>query len=193
MCTQNPDLWTESEWLQRLFCRACRLSHCEDDAADLAHACLYAFFDHFQHYPWQHGEPLSAWGWCCQKMRSLRLDERHRAQAHPTVSLEELPEGVAAVERVEQVEEEVEVEAFLAGLPNSLRAALQLRLKGYSWEEAAQRLNRKASTLRGYLPALRAKFVEFFGIDPSNRWESKMGQTSSKYPLSTLMIKPSVG
>jgi YD repeat-containing protein len=80
-----------------------------------------------------------------------------------------LPENFACVEIAVQVQETVDSERFLASLPPRLRAMLELRLAGYSWDEAAQQLGVKASTLRGYLPELRAKFVEFFGYDPSNR------------------------
>jgi hypothetical protein len=92
-----------------------------------------------------------------------------RRKDHPHLSWEALPEGVACVEIAKQVQEEVDSEAFLASLPKRLREVLELRLAGYSWAEAAQRLGVKASTLRGYLPALRAKFVAFFGYDPSKR------------------------
>jgi len=46
---------------------------------------------------------------------------------------------------------------------------LEWRLAGYSWDKAAQQLGVKASTLRGYLLELRAKFVQFFGYNSSNR------------------------
>jgi len=48
-----------------------------------------------------------------------------------------------------------------ASLPPRLRTAVELRLAGYLWDEAAQQLGVSASTLRGYLPELRAKFVDF--------------------------------
>jgi len=80
-----------------------------------------------------------------------------------------LPEGVACVDIAPQVQGDIDGERFLASLPPCLRTALALRLAGYSWEQAAQQLVVKASTLRGYLPELRAKFVEFFGYDPSKR------------------------
>ena len=64
---------------------------------------------------------------------------------------------------------DIDGERFVASLPPCLRAAVELRLAGYSWEQAAQQLGVKASTLRGYLPELGAKFVEFFGYDPSSR------------------------
>ena len=73
------------------------------------------------------------------------------------------------VEIAAQVQGDIDGEQFPASLPPRLRAALELRLAGYSWDKAAQQLGVKASTLRGYLPELRAKFVEFFGYNPSNR------------------------
>ena len=73
------------------------------------------------------------------------------------------------VEIAAQVQGDIDGEQFLASLPPRLRAVLELRLAGYSWDKAAQQLGVKASTLRGYLPELRAKFVEFFGYNPSNR------------------------
>ena len=73
------------------------------------------------------------------------------------------------VEIATQVQGDIDGEQFLASLPPRLRAVLELRLAGYSWDKAAQQLGVKASTLRGYLSELRAKFVEFFGYNPSNR------------------------
>ncbi|MEN3002210.1 MAG: hypothetical protein ABDI19_10285 [Armatimonadota bacterium] len=166
---ENPDQWTESDWLQRLGYCACQLTHCTDDDADLAHACLHAFYNHFHRFPWQHPEPPHAWRWCCQKLYSLWLDEKRHAQRYPQLSLDELPEGVAMVELTAQVQADVDGEAFLAALPKSLREPLQLLLQGYSWEEVARLLGKKSSTLRGYLPELRKRFVAFFGYDPSNR------------------------
>jgi hypothetical protein len=99
----------------------------------------------------------------------MRNATKRPIKDHPHLSWEALPEGVACVEIAKQVQEEVDSEAFLASLPKRLREVLELRLAGYSWAEAAQRLGVKASTLRGYLPALRAKFVAFFGYDPSKR------------------------
>lgn len=43
------------------------------------------------------------------------------------------------------------------------------RQKGLSWKEVAHKLGVQASTVRGYLPELRARFVVFFGYAPSNR------------------------
>ncbi len=69
----------------------------------------------------------------------------------------------------EQVQGDVDGEAFVAQLPPRLRAVVQLRLQGFSWEEIAHLLGVKASTVRGYLPELRARFVAFFGYDLSKR------------------------
>jgi transposase len=72
----------------------------------------------------------------------------------------------------------------VASLPPRLHAAVELRLAGYSWEEAAQQLGVSASTLRGYLPDLRAKFVEFFGYDPSKRASESLIDTEGQNSLS---------
>ena len=81
---------------------------------------------------------------------------------------------------------DIDGERFVASLPPRLRTAVELRLAGYSWDEAAQQLGVSASTLRGYLPELGAKFVEFFGYDPSNRAsESLIGLT--QLPIAFLL------
>jgi DNA-directed RNA polymerase specialized sigma24 family protein len=161
--TKRPvSKWRETEWLHHLQQQAQHLTACPHHADDLAHNCLLVFHDH-HHYPWQHPQPAHALHWCHQKLRALACD----AHRHPCLSLETLPEDFACVEIATQVQETVDSERFLASLPSRLRTALALRLAGYSWDEAAQRLGIKPSTLRGYLPDLRAKFAEFFGYDPS--------------------------
>lgn len=169
MRPEKPEPWTESEWLQRLRGRARHYTACEDDADDLALTCLHAFFERFCCYPWQHPDGEEAFRWLCQKLWSLWRDAGREVQRHPCLSLEALSEEVALVEMGEALESEMDVEAFLAGLPEYLRAPLALRLQGYSWEEVARLLGGKSSTLRAYLPELRSKFVEFFGFDPSKR------------------------
>ena len=161
--------WRETEWLHHLQQQAHQLTACPHHANDLAHTCLLAFHNHHCCYPWQHSDPAYALRWCAQKLRALACDAHRHAQRHPCLALEMLPENFACVEIAVQVQETVDSERFLASLPPRLRAMLELRLAGYSWDEAAQQLGVKASTLRGYLPELRAKFVEFFGYDPSNR------------------------
>jgi DNA-directed RNA polymerase specialized sigma24 family protein len=161
--------WRETEWLHHLQRQAQRLTACPYSADDLAHTCLIAFYDRHHCYPWQHPEPARALRWCCQKLRALACDAHRYAQRHPCLALETLPESVACVDIAAQVQGDIAGERFVASLPPCLRAALALRLAGYSWEQAAQQLGVSASTLRGCLPELRAKFVEFFGYDPSNR------------------------
>jgi DNA-directed RNA polymerase specialized sigma24 family protein len=160
--------WRETEWLHHLQRQAHQLPACPHSADDLALSCLLAFHDHHR-YPWQHPEPAHALRWCTQKLRALACDAYRRAQRHPCLALETLPEGVACVDIAAQVQADIDGERFLASLPPRLRTALALRLAGYSWDEAAQQLGVSASTLRGYLPELRAKFVDFFGYDPSKR------------------------
>ena len=75
---------------------------------------------------------------------------------------------------------EINGERFVASLPPRLHAAVELRLAGYSWDEAAQQLGVSASTLRGYLPELRAKFVDFFGYDPSKRASESLIRAEGK-------------
>jgi len=161
--------WRETEWLQHLQRQAQQLTACPQSAADLAHSCLIAFYDHHRRYPWQHPEPARALRWCCQKLRALACDAHRHAERHPCLALETLPESIACVDIAAQVQADIDGERFVASLPSRLRAAVELRLAGYSWDEAAQQLGVSASTLRGYLPDLRAKFVDFFGYDPS-KW-----------------------
>jgi DNA-directed RNA polymerase specialized sigma24 family protein len=175
--------WREKEWLQHLQRQAQRLTACPHHADDLAHTCLIAFYDHHRCYPWQHPEPAHALRWCCQKLRALACDAHRYAQRHPCLALETLPESVACVDIAAQVQGDIDGERFVASLPPRLRAAVELRLAGYSWDEAAQQLGVSASTLRGYLPELRAKFVDFFGYDPSKRAsESLLGQRGKQPP-----------
>jgi DNA-directed RNA polymerase specialized sigma24 family protein len=148
--------WRDTEWLQRLQWQAQQLTACPDHADDLAHTCLLAFHDHHRCYPWQHPEPT----------RALACDAHRYVQRHPCLALEALPESVACVDITAQVQADIDGERFVASLPPRLRAAVELRLAGYSWDEAAQQLGVSASTLRGYLPDLRAKFVDFFRIRP---------------------------
>jgi DNA-directed RNA polymerase specialized sigma24 family protein len=174
--------WCEKEWLHHLQRQAQRLTACPHHADDLAHTCLIAFYDH-RRYPWQHPEPAHALRWCCQKLRALACDAHRYAERHPCLALETLPESVACVDIAAQVQGDIDGERFLASLPPRLRAVLELRLAGYSWDKAAQQLGVKASTLRGYLPELRAKFVDFFGYDPSKRAsESLLGQRGKQPP-----------
>jgi DNA-directed RNA polymerase specialized sigma24 family protein len=161
--------WRETEWLHHLQRQAHQLTACPYHADDLAHTCLLAFYDHRRHYPWQHPDPARALRWCAQKLCALACDAHRRAQRHPCLALETLPENFACMEIAVQVQETVDSERFLASLPPRLRTAVELRLAGYSWDEAAQQLGVSASTLRGYLPELGAKFVDFFGYDPSKR------------------------
>ena len=161
--------WRETEWLHHLQQQAQRLIACPHFAGDLAHTCLIAFHDHHCRYPWQHSEPAHALRWCCQKLRALACDAHRYAERHLCLTLEALPEGVACVDIAAQVQADIDGARFVASLPPRLRAAVELRLAGYSWDEAAQQLGVSASTLRGYLPDLRAKFVDFFGYDPSKR------------------------
>ena len=172
--------WRETEWLHHLQQQAHQLTACPHHADDLAHTCLLAFYDHHRHYPWQHPDPARALHWCAQKLRVLACDAHRRAQRHPCLALETLPENFACIEIAVQVQETVDSERFLASLPPRLRTALELRLAGYSWEQAAQQLGVEASTLRGYLPELRAKFVEFFGYDPSNRASESLIKVEGK-------------
>jgi len=136
--------------------------------------------DHHRCYPWQHPEPAHALRWCCQKLRALACDAHRYAERHPCLSLETLPESVACVDIAAQVQGDIDGERFVASLPPRLRAVLELRLAGYSWDKAAQQLGVKASTLRGYLPELRAKFVDFFGYDPSKRASESLIRTEGK-------------
>ena len=78
------------------------------------------------------------------------------------------------------MQEDIDGNRFVASLPPRLRAAVELRLAGYSWDEAAQQLGVKPSTLRGYLPELRAKFVDFFGYDPSKRASESLIRAEGK-------------
>jgi DNA-directed RNA polymerase specialized sigma24 family protein len=174
--------WRETEWLQHLQRQAQRLTACPYSADDLAHTCLIAFYDHHHRYPWQHPEPAHALRWCCQKLRALACDTHCYAQRHPCLALETLHESVACVEIAAQVQGDIDSEQFLASLPPRLRTAVELRLAGYSWEQAAQQLGVKASTLRGYLPELRAKFVDFFGYDPSKRASESLIRAEGKQP-----------
>jgi len=176
--------WCETEWLQHLQRQAQRLTACPQSADDLAHTCLIAFYDHHRCYPWQHPEPAHALRWCCQKIRALACDAHRHAERPPCLALETLPETVACVDIAPQVQANIDGERFVASLPPRLRAAVELRLAGYSWEQAAQQLGVSASTLRGYLPELGAKFVDFFGYDPSKRAsESLMDMEGQNSPL----------
>ena len=174
--------WRETEWLQHLQRQAQQLTACPQSAADLAHSCLIAFYDHHRCYPWQHHEPAHALRWCCQKLRALACDAHRHAERHPCLALDTLPESVACVDIAAQVQADIDGERFVASLPPRLRAAVELRLAGYSWDEAAQQLGVSASTLRGYLPDLRAKVVEFFGYDPSKRGLSLMYMEEENRP-----------
>jgi DNA-directed RNA polymerase specialized sigma24 family protein len=172
--------WRDTEWLQYLQRQARRLTACPHHADDLAHTYLIAFYDHHHCYPWQHPEPAHALRWCCQKLRALACDAHRYAERHPCLALETLPESVACVDIAAQVQGDIDGERFLASLPPCLRTALALRLAGYSWEQAAQQLGVKASTLRGYLPELGAKFVDFFGYDPSKRASESLVRAEGK-------------
>ena len=172
--------WRETEWLHHLQQQAHQLTACPHHANDLAHTCLLAFHNHHCCYPWQHSDPAYALRWCAQKLRALACDAHRHAQRHPCLALEMLPENFACVEIAVQVQETVDSERFLASLPPRLRAMLELRLAGYSWDEAAQQLGVSASTLRGYLPELRAKFVDFFGYDPSKRASESLIKAEGK-------------
>jgi DNA-directed RNA polymerase specialized sigma24 family protein len=172
--------WRETEWLQHLQRQAQRLTACPYSADDLAHTYLIAFYDHHHCYPWQHPEPAHALRWCCQKLRALACDAHRYAERHSCLALETLPESVACVDITPQVQADIDGERFLASLPPRLHAAVELRLAGYSWDEAAQQLGVSASTLRGYLPELRAKFVDFFGYDPSKRASESLIRAEGK-------------
>jgi|GEM_PF-3032126 len=139
--------WRETEWLQHLLQQAQQLTACPQSAADLAHTCLIAFYDHHRCHPWQHHEPAHALRWCCQKLRALACDAHRYAQRHPCLALDTLPESVACVDIAPQVQADTDGERFVASLPPRLRAAVELRLAGYSWDEAAQQLGVSASTL----------------------------------------------
>ena len=179
--TKRPIVeWCDTEWLQHLQRQAQRLTACPDHANDLAHACLLAFYDHHHWYPWQHPEPAHALRWQRQKLRALACDAHRHAHHQPCLSLETLPENFACVDIAAQVQGDIDGERFVASLPPCLRTALALRLAGYSWEQAAQQLGVKASTLRGYLPELRAKFVDFFGYDPSKRASESLIRVEGK-------------
>jgi DNA-directed RNA polymerase specialized sigma24 family protein len=178
--TKRPIVeWCEKEWLQRLQQQAQRLTACPYSADDLVHTCLIPFHDHHR-YPWQHPEPAHALRWCTQKLRALACDAHCHAERQPCLALETLPESVACVDIAPQVQVDIDGERFLASLPPCLRTALALRLAGYSWEQAAQQLGVKASTLRGYLPELGAKFVDFFGYDPSKRASESLIRAEGK-------------
>jgi DNA-directed RNA polymerase specialized sigma24 family protein len=172
--------WRETEWLQRLQQQAQRLTACPDHADDLAHTCLLAFYDHHHWYPWQHPEPAHALRWQRQKLRALACDAHRYAERHPCLSLETLPEGVACVDIAPQEQGDIDGERFVASLSPCLRAAVELRLASYSWDEAAQQLGVSARSLRGYLPDLRAKFVDFFGYDPSKRASESLIRAGGK-------------
>jgi DNA-directed RNA polymerase specialized sigma24 family protein len=151
--TKRPIVeWCDTEWLQHLQRQAQRLTACPDHANDLAHACLIAFYDHHRHYPWQHPEPAHALRWCCQKLRALACDAHRYAERHPCLSLETLPEEFACVEIAVQVQETIDSERFVASLPPRLRAAVELLLAGYSWDEAAQQLGVSPAPCGGICP-----------------------------------------
>ncbi|MFQ3610128.1 MAG: sigma-70 family RNA polymerase sigma factor [Fimbriimonadales bacterium] len=165
----EPSLWTEENWIEHLHEWATMLTPDAHTAADLAMECLYAFYRHFQHFPWQHPDPHHALCWCRHKLRSLTIDRTRHEQCLVQVAWETLPEGVACAAMDERLQNEFDAQAFLDSLPEGLREVLQLRLEGYSWEEVGRLLGRNANTLRSYLPDLRKKFIEFFGYDPSKR------------------------
>jgi len=87
MQLQSLERWKETDWLMQLTLRAGRLTSCEDDASDLAHACLYAYYTRFRAFPWQAAARGHAWRWCCQKIRSLYPDALRATQRHPCLLL----------------------------------------------------------------------------------------------------------
>jgi DNA-directed RNA polymerase specialized sigma24 family protein len=173
--------WRETEWLHHLQQQAHQLTACPHHANDLAHTCLLAFHNHHCCYPWQHSDPAYALRWCAQKLRALACDAHRHAQRHPCLALEMLPENFACVEIAVQVQETVDSERFLASLPPRLRAMLELRLAGYSWDEAAQQLGRQSQhACGGICPNCGRNSWIFFGYDPSKRASESLIRAEGK-------------
>jgi DNA-directed RNA polymerase specialized sigma24 family protein len=154
--TKHPvSEWRETEWLHHLQRQAHQLTACHHHADDLAHTCLLAFYDHHHCYPWQHPDPTHALRWCAQKLRALACDAYRRAQRYPCLALETLPESVACVDIAPQVQGDTDSERFLASPPPRLRTAVELRLAGYSRDEAAQQLYQLQGQSLQLPPSLR--------------------------------------
>ncbi len=64
---------------------------------------------------------------------------------------------------------EVDARLFLDDLPPRLQEVLALRLEGETCEQIAGRLGIGVGTVKSYLKDLRAKFLAFFGYDPTKR------------------------
>jgi len=158
--------WRETEWLHHLQQQAHQLTASPHHADDLAHTCLLAFYDHHRQYPWQHPEPAHALRWCRQKLRALAIDARRYAERYPCPALETLSESVACVDITPQVQGDIDGERFLASLPPRLSTALELRLAGYSWDEAAQRFGGQSQHLAGVSARFAGEIRGFFRIRP---------------------------
>lgn len=75
---------------------------------------------------------------------------------------------------------------FRAELPRYLKRTLTLLEAGYTPAEIASVLGVCESTVRAYRRALRARFVRFFGYDPTNRGSCVVncsGSASTGFPI----------
>jgi RNA polymerase sigma-70 factor, ECF subfamily len=92
--------------------------------------------------------------WLYRIVYNACLDELRRSTAHKEVALDEWRAG--DVERTERVEERLDLEAALAGLPVELRAAVLLvDADGLSYDEAAQVLGVPSGTVASRLSRAR--------------------------------------
>ncbi len=162
----TPDVWIE--WIHTLCIRA-GLS--APDAEECVCEILQRYCRRRGAYPWNELAPderllrLVAHNVACEYQRTSahrqRPERDYCAQQQALARAAETPEHQAI--------SNVDAERFRAKLPRYLRETLTLLEAGYTPAEIARTLGVCESTVRTYRRELKAKFVKYFGYDPTNR------------------------
>ncbi len=136
------------------------------DAEDLAHECLYAYYQRFGDWPWEN-EPQHALRWCRCKLRALAQDHAKRSQGRRAQVSLDAPEcpPVEAPRWEADLLDHLAMEQFLESLPAYLRRVARLYNAGYDYKAIAHSLGVSVGTVQGYLKRIARFGREFFGVD----------------------------
>ncbi len=160
MCLYN------SCW-ERALCVARRYFSAIQDAEDCVIEAFLRYRQARGAFPFEEPEP--DYSLLTLKVRNVALEHLRmvrRRQSLYSVVGQVLPKEVQPSPEMEVITD-LDVQRFIQSLPPRLAGYLHLRLQGYTIQECASRLGVSEGTLKSYLPALRQKFVDYFGYDPT--------------------------
>lgn len=162
---------TPTEWIAWTYALCIHAGLSALDAEECVCEVLQRYCRRRGAYPWDDPAPdelllrLIAHHVACEFQRASarrqRLERDYCAQQQALISTAATPEQQAIAN--------ADAERFRATLPYYLRKTLTLLEAGYTPAEIARMLGVRESTVRTYRRELKAKFVKYFGYDPTNR------------------------